>query len=154
MKTIFLLLLCCVSMTAQTRQNLQKKYGNTLTESYEVRPDILAKTAYSKNGQICELTFEPKTPGLKFTEEKSDLLNRLVDELVPIEKRGATLLSGFYNMNGMDGSLTVGSLSNYEKLTISRSTNEKKEISFFVSWKDKACEDEFGKPFSFDKRKK
>jgi hypothetical protein len=141
-------------MAAQTRQQLQKKYGTPLTESYEVRPDILAKAFYSKSGQICQLTFEPKTPGLKFTEEKADLLNQLVDELVPVGERGETRLSGFYSMNGIDGSSTVGSLSNYEKLTISRSTNDKKEISVFVSWKDKACEDEFGKPFSFDKRKK
>src|SRR5829696_7927314 len=110
MKTIFLLLLCCVSIAAQTRQDLQKKYGTPLTESYEVRPDILAKAFYSKSGQICQLTFEPKTPGLKFTEEKSDLLNKLIDELVPVEKRGETRLSGFYSMNRMDGSLTVGSL--------------------------------------------
>ena len=154
MKIILLLLLCCVSMAAQTRQDLQKKYGTPFSESYEVRPDVLAKAFYSKNGQICKLIFEPKTLGLKFTDEKFDLLNELIDELVPVEKRGGTLLSGFYSTYGTDNTLTVGSLSNYEKLTISRSSNERKEITAVVSWKDKVCADEFGKPFSFDRKGK
>lgn len=145
MKTIFLFLLCCVSVLAQTQQDLRKKYGNPVSESYEVRPNILLTVSYGKEGQICRMSIKPIYTELNVPEATDKLLAAVADEVVPAGNRGANIINGFYS-----GAQIFGTSLDYSKLKISYITAPENWRGVGILWKDKSC-NKFpdSKPFTF-----
>lgn len=135
MKTIFLLLLCCVPVAAQTQTNLRNNYGTPVSsEIYEARPNVSLTVTYGKEEQICSMKLEPKFAKEKLPEPTISSLLSIVDELVPVGTRGENQVSGFFTSPDVSGSYL-----NYEKLKIWQSTDQYKNISVSVVWKDKGC---------------
>jgi hypothetical protein len=135
MKVLLAIIACCVSLFAQNQRDLHKKYGHPVSESFEVRPEVLATFTYDKKGSPCTLRIENKQSNVKFTETQYDFLTELIDELIPVESRGKNIINGFYSGVG-----TFGTFQDYEKLKLSRLIEQNKEISVFIFWKDKGCE--------------
>jgi hypothetical protein len=106
--------------TAQTASELRAKYGepqmsqvannHSVVERYLVRPNILMTIRYTKHGLPCEAVIEPvpdSTPreGRVAHAAEGDYMAtaeviKLINELVPIEKRGKKTGEG--SMNGGD----------------------------------------------------
>jgi hypothetical protein len=134
MKTIFLLLLCCVSIMAQTQADLRKKYGAPVSEIYEVRPNVSLTVTYGKEGQTCAMHFEPKFTDSKLPEVTSATLANVFDEIVPADKRGKNIINGFFSGIGF-----YGTWEDYEKLQVYKIDNPDGKKSVGVLWKDESC---------------
>jgi hypothetical protein len=109
-----------IALSAQTPAELRAKYGVPQTsqlqnnhpavERYLVRPNILMTIRYTRQGLPCEAVLEPvpsSTPkeGRGEHAHEGDYMStaeviKLINELVPIEKRGKKINEG--SMNGGD----------------------------------------------------
>jgi len=102
MKTVLLILMLFLPTMAQAQTNLRQNYGSPVRESYLVRDRILATATYNKDGQVCEILIEPQPPSTPIKSDdqkiKSDILGKLINELVPMPERGKHLMSGFLNL--------------------------------------------------------
>jgi hypothetical protein len=134
MKIFLVILVCCISIFAQNQSDLQKKYGHPVSESFEVRPEILATFTFDKKGSPCTLLIGPKQSSVKISETQFDLLTELIEELVPQKIRGKNIINGFYS-----GVSTFGTSHDFENLKISRLICKNKEISAFIFWKNQDC---------------
>jgi hypothetical protein len=115
-----------------------------VSESYLVRPGILATINYSKDGAPCTATVAAQTD-LKFTKDNltridNALMRSIVDELVPKSQRGKLVNSGFLNLTCVNCDSFYGSREDYEQvvITIGGPTNEKETAS--IQWTGKSCE--------------
>lgn len=136
MKIFFVVLLCCVSVAAQTRDDLAKKYGKPkfVTENYEARPNILLTVTYGAEGQLCGMLFKPKFTEENLPEVTSEMLKTVADEVVPADRRGKNIINGF-----LSGSEIFGTTWDYEKLKIWDAFKENGERWVLILWKDKSC---------------
>jgi hypothetical protein len=91
-RAIAFLLLCVGSAIGQTPSDFAKNYGQPVV-SYQVSEHILMTPEYTKEGQVCMMRLHPRrfsqtrnylSPNLPFEE-----LNRVLNELVPLQTRGA-----------------------------------------------------------------
>ena len=81
---------CFGSTQAQTVAGLQKKYAHH--EVYEVRPGVQMAAKFTSEGLVCEIQLQPAhfnkdEVDLRFGLDK-DVIQSLVDELVPASERG------------------------------------------------------------------
>ncbi len=137
MKIFFLILLCGVSIVAQTSGDARKKYGTLVSESYEVRPNILLTITYGKTGQICRMNLKPELIDSSSPEPTYESLNKIVDEILPSGERGRNIINGF-----LSGVSVYGTTQDYEKLKIFKVTStehKKNDIYTNIVWKDKSC---------------
>ncbi len=87
---VHLMALVAVSAWGQTSADIGAKYS--AVNAFEVRPGILMTTKYADDGQVCEMTLEKR----HYQPDKVDLgstipnelIDRLLDELVPSSQRG------------------------------------------------------------------
>jgi hypothetical protein len=91
-KLFLLILFLPLPAMAQTSDELRQKYKVTsAVESYEVRPGIIATVFYGENGQPVEILIKPRlfyTNDLSKNEVAYKLFEELLDEFVPVAKRG------------------------------------------------------------------
>jgi len=143
MKIAFLILIICTAATAQSSTILRQKYGAPLKESYHVRANILATATYNKDGQVCEIVIEPLPPStaIKSNEQKikSDILNELIDELVPMQERGKNLMSSFLNLKCLPRDDCAGTGEDYEKVYIYRNGGIDSHRYATIQWKKIVC---------------
>jgi hypothetical protein len=59
MKILITLFICAI-IVGQSKDELKKKYGEPVSETYRVHPGITATARYASNGQIAELLMRPK----------------------------------------------------------------------------------------------
>jgi hypothetical protein len=93
---LFLLLGIAAPCRGQSAADLSAKYP--VVAAYEVRPGIMMTPSYASDGQVCEMMLERHTAvtktkttmnfGLPLSKE---LVNEIVDELVPPSERGKEL---------------------------------------------------------------
>lgn len=143
------LLVCLAAITAsaQTPAELRARYGEPQwsqlrnnrpeVERYLVRPNILMTIRYTEKGQPCEALLEPvpsSTPkeGRGEHAPEGDYMStaeviKLINELVPIEKRGKKIGEG--SVNGGDPEMKLHHpgcagvyFAYYENATVSSST--------------------------------
>jgi hypothetical protein len=134
MKLFLALLLFCIPITAQTREELLKKYGNPVLEIYQVRPNISVSVTYNKEEKVCRMLIKPTTPESQLPAPTLESLKAIADELVPHQARGRNIINGF-----MSGVEIYGTSYDYENLKIYSAFNEKNEIWVNIVWKAKAC---------------
>ena len=134
MKIIFLILLCSVSVFSQVPQDMRKRFGTLVSESYEIRPNILLTVTYGKQGEICRLNVKPQVGGdSKIPAPSSEMLMNLINELVPEKERGENIINGWLSSPDF-----AASVMDYEKLKIFSQASPGKEVN--VLWKDKSCD--------------
>jgi hypothetical protein len=121
MKIILVTLVICTATLGQSRDELKAKYGNAVSEVFIVRPGIAVTATYAATGQVAEFVITPQNTDLIRSMSSPgkalsyDLLKQIVDELVPMSKRG--------NLVQISSSLTcspgcAGTEEDYERLTI------------------------------------
>jgi hypothetical protein len=143
MKALLVISLTSVVATTQLSDGLRRKYGAPVSESYLVRPGILATFNYSKDGAPCSAKVAGQTDP-KFTTiataVDNDLMRTIVDELVPKNQRGKLVNSGFLNLTCVRCDSFYGSEEDYElvTITIGGPTNEKQTAS--IQWVGRSCE--------------
>ena len=144
MKVVFVVMLICTTLFAQTSKEMRQKYGAPVAESYLVRPGILVTTTFAKSGEICEMLIEPQrawTPiksGTKKLNRKE--LDGIVDELVSPSQRGRGIIGGFVNMRCLPDDDCWGSSATYEKVFIYYNVGGKDEYRYAtIQWKEGAC---------------
>lgn len=140
------LLLFAAPAMSQTRGELRRKYGAPATKSYEIRTNIIATFKYDRHGKVTEIRIEPlnssepnrpacelEVPDCSEAVMSPDIINDIIDELVPSSRRGLLIneLDAEYGWPG-------GIASFYEHVTIHRATfGPKRWISSVrIIWQD------------------
>jgi hypothetical protein len=138
-KALLILLIMCTAVVAQSRDDLKKKYGQPLAETFLIRPEIIVTASYDSKGQISELLIAPKLTGLIKSKSKGlslETLNELIDELIPVSERGRGLIGGFMNIGCMPQNDCYGSYVDYEKVIIYYNAGQHGAANYAViQWK-------------------
>jgi hypothetical protein len=144
MKALFSLLFIWITVNAQSREELHKRYGLPISETFTVRPGVFLTTSYAKNGELCEMIIhaEPLTSDLNYPITKtmeSKALKKLIDDLVPMSQRGNFSTTAFLNIDCPPLNNCFGVEDDYERVTIIRNGSTDKERYAIIHWKAAAC---------------
>jgi hypothetical protein len=121
MKILLIVILGCFSVCAQTKDELRKKFGTPIAETFIVRPGIVVTASYNQSGQIRELLIAPEMTDLVKSKNKTisrEVLGEIIDELVQAKERGKPGFSGFLNLACLPANDCAGSSEDYENLII------------------------------------
>jgi hypothetical protein len=143
MKMVFIVLLTCVSVVAQTRDELKKKFGDPVSETFIARPGIVVTATYLRSGQIRELLIAPEMTDLIKSKNKTlshDVFREIIDELVPAKERGKLIGSAFLNLFCLPQNDCLGSSEDYEKLTIYYNAGRDGVNYAVIQWKSASSE--------------
>jgi hypothetical protein len=135
MKVLIILLVMCAAVVAQSRDNLKKKYGEAIAETYLIRPGILVTASYDSSDQISELVIAPQLAELIKSQSRGldrKTLNEVINELVPTSERGRGLYCGFFNIGCMPRNDCYGSYMEYERLMIYYNAGQHGEVNYAV----------------------
>ena len=139
MKVLILLVVMCTAVVAQSRDNLKKKYGDAITETYAIRPGIIVTASYNSSGKVTELLIAPQLTGLIKSKSRGlslETLNDLIDELIPTTERGRGLFGGGVNLGCAPQSDCYGSYMEYERVMIYFNAGKHHEANYAViQWK-------------------
>ena len=92
---------CALALALQTAfqpqntQALRQKYGAPISESYLVRPGVIASASYGPSGNVCEIVLSPQRLWNSTLDSKE--VNQLAEELVPTSERGKVATGGIIN---------------------------------------------------------
>jgi hypothetical protein len=141
MRIAFLLFFTCSVTVAQTPTSLRQKYGPPISETYRVRPEIIATVTSAKTGEICQILIKPasETQEGKPALLKSQLLNDVIDELAPKAERGTYIIGTFLNMTCLPNNDCWGTEESYERLEIYRYGGTDAYRDAYIHWKRDAC---------------
>ena len=143
MKLAVLILLGCLSVSAQSPNRLRQKYGQPIRESYLVRDHVLATVTYNQAEQVCEMVIEPLPPStpIKSSEEKlkSRILEEVIDEVIPMKERGKLIISSFLNLRCLPSNDCEGTGDDYEKVYIYRNGGVDAHRYATIQWKNAGC---------------
>jgi hypothetical protein len=138
-KAIVILLIMCTALAAQSRDDLKKKYGRPVAETFLIRPEIIVTASYNSTGQTTELLIAPELTGLIKSRGRglsSGTLNEVIDELIPMSERGRGLFGGGFNVGCMPLNDCYGSYMDYEKVVIYYNAGQQREVNYAViRWK-------------------
>ena len=139
MKAIVILLMMCTAVVAQSGDELEKKYGQPVAETFLVRPAIIVTASYNSTGQVTELLIAPHLTDLIKSKGRGlshETLKELIDELVPISERGRVGFGGFLNIACMPQNDCYGSYMEYEKVIIYYNAGQHRHVNYAViRWK-------------------
>jgi hypothetical protein len=139
MKPLLILLILCGSVVAQSRDDLKKKYGEPISETFLLRRGITVTASHNSHGQITEIVIAPLVTDLikaKGNGLKRDVLKQLIDELVPLSERGTPQIGGFLNLGCLPENDCNGSYDDYEKLTVYYNAGKTGNVNYVViKWK-------------------
>ncbi len=139
MKIVLIVLLTCFSVVAQTKDELKKRFGDPVSETFMVRPGIVLTASYTPSGQIRELLIAPEMTGRIKSNSKTlshYVLREIIDELVPARERGKFILSGFFTCPPG----CAGSSEDYEKLSIYYNAGKDGVNYVVIQWKSASSE--------------
>ena len=144
MKALLAILFICMTASAQSREELQKRYGSPVTETFTVRPSISATVSYAETGEVCEIIIHPQqlTSALDYSITKtmrSKALTEIIDELAPIRQRGKQLMGTFLNLTCLPLGNCYGVMDSYERVTITRNGGDDKQRYAIIRWKGTTC---------------
>lgn len=140
MRIAIVFLLACAAATAQSSSTLRQRYGQPVSETYDVRPDVIVTVTYAKTGEMCEMLIQPikETNSGKPSLLKSQTLNEVIDELVPKVQRGKYVIGSFLNITCPNDDCS-GTEEDYEKVLIHKHGRIDAHRYASISWKSDAC---------------
>lgn len=83
MKVLLILLLLVFAVTAQTRGELDSKYGPIEGNRYRIKPGIAVEVTFSESGKVRTFRIIPSDPNSKNALLRVDDVRKVVVELVP-----------------------------------------------------------------------
>ena len=81
-----------VLLASDTATDFSKRYGPPVSETYLVRPGIVATVSYGKSGHACEIVVGPNQSGAGLVKSRnvtieSQQLTEVLDEIVPAKEK-------------------------------------------------------------------
>jgi hypothetical protein len=138
-KASILVLFAVTAVCAQSKDDLKKKYGEPVAETFLIRPGITVTAFYDSRGKVTELIIAPQVVGLIKTRNQGlspATASSLVDELIPIADRGKPGFAGFFNIGCLPQNDCYGSFTDFEKVTIYYNAGRQNEVAYAViKWK-------------------
>lgn len=139
MKALVILLIMCTAVVAQSRDDLKRKYGQPVAETFLIRPGIIVTASYNSTGQVTELLIAPHLTDLIKSRSggvSHETLKEVIDELIPMSERGRGLIGGFLNIGCMPQNDCYGSYNDYEKVIIYYNAGRHGDVNYAViRWK-------------------
>src|SRR5712691_170859 len=74
------------SFPADTAPTLRGRYGPPISETFLVKPGVVAAASYGPSGHICKIVVSPERLWNSTFEPKQ--LTEIIDELAPVNERG------------------------------------------------------------------
>ena len=141
MKIVLMAILTCTAMVGQTRDEVKTKYGSAVSETFIVRPGIGVTATCSSTGRIVELLISRQNTDLIKSRNgnalNNDILKAIINELVPMPKRGKYLMGSLLNVDCLPQGDCVGVKEDYERLTIYYNAAEGGGSNYaVVRWKE------------------
>jgi len=128
------------ALVGQSRDELIRKCGEPISETFMVRPGIAVTATYASHGRIVELLISPRTTAQiksRGNTLKQDTVRAIIDELVPLSAPGKSLSSGFANLSCLPENDCYGTTKSYENVAIYYNAGKDGSISYaVVSWKE------------------
>jgi hypothetical protein len=135
--TAFLFFSFQTSFPADTPQSLRNQYGQPISESYLVRPGIVASASYGASGHICEIVVSPQRLWNSTFDSKQ--LTEIVNEIVPESQRGKYLMGTFVNAVCFPTQDCNGTAGTWEKVNIFRNGGTDAEHYASIQWSRDEC---------------
>jgi len=136
------------SFPADTARTLRERYGQPIFETYLVRPDVIAEVRYGSSGHVCEVVLSPRKPSSLIKSGKTTVdskeLTEVLDEIVPMSKRGKALGGEFEDITCLPNNDCEGVSSNWEKVVIYRNGGTGNEHYATVQWRREECRSKTG----------
>jgi hypothetical protein len=144
MRALFIIVSICITVNAQSREELHKRYGSPISETFAARPGVFVTTSFAESGEVCEMIIhaQPLTESLDFPITKimeSRVVKEIIDDLVPMSQRGQPLGGEFLNIVCLPLNNCFGVSESYERDTIRRTGGTDKERYATIRWKTAAC---------------
>ncbi len=134
------------SFPGKTAESMRQHFGAPVSETFLVRPGVVVTASYGKNGHFCELLVSPQNPAtaIKSADQTaktidSNLLTKIIDELVPESERGRGLSGNMLNIRCLPADDCAGSGSTWEKVSIYRNGGACYEHYATIQWSDVGC---------------
>jgi hypothetical protein len=138
------MLLLVIPALSQTTPNqsissssLRQKYGNPTSETFPVRPSVIAVVSYDGVGKIQEIVIKPKPDDEKVKTIDDKTLEPILDELIPKKERGKYLKGTFFNIICFPANDCGGTGEDYENVYIFRNGNSNAYPFVTITWKNK-----------------
>jgi hypothetical protein len=109
------------TLAGQSKDELRRKYGEPISETFTVRPDVSVTATYETNGPIVELLISPRATEIIKSRGKTlshDSVKAIIDELVPHSVRGKFVSGAILNVVCLPENDCAGGLESYQKVTI------------------------------------
>ena len=106
---------------AQSKEQLRRKYGEPISETFLFNPSIIVTATYASKGRIAELLISPRTTGLVKSRGQTmsqESVRAILDELVPNSVRGKFLIGSFLNLTCLPENDCQGSSEDFQNVTI------------------------------------
>jgi hypothetical protein len=130
-----------VSFPVDTAQTMRQRYGPPISESYLMKPGVVASVSFGASGHVCEVVVSPEETALikrgkTFSRQE---LTDLIDELVPVNERGKSMGGGFVNAACLPDNDCNGTTSDTEKVTIYLNGENDRERYATIQWTRDEC---------------
>ena len=131
------------SFPTDTAETLHERYGPAISETYQLRPGIVASARYGSSGHVCEVVVSPRKPSSliktgNYTIESKEL-TAVVDEIVPTNGRGKYLIGTFDDITCLPDNDCQGVQGKWEKVVIYRNGSTGKEHYATIQWHREEC---------------
>ncbi len=126
------------SFPADTAPTLRGRYGPPISETFLVKPGVVAAASYGPSGHICKIVVSPERLWNSTFEPKR--LTEIIDELAPVNERGKLLMGTFLNAVCLPTNDCFGTASTYEKVNIVRNGSTNAEHYARIEWRRDECQ--------------
>jgi hypothetical protein len=147
LSAILLALAFQTSFPANTTETLRQRYGQPVSETFLVRPDIVVTVTHGTSGNICELVISPRSkephampirwPGSDTIDYGT--LKEVENELVPISERGEFVIGGFIDGICMPENDCMGEQDEWEKVVIYSNAGKGGARYGVIQWQRQEC---------------
>ena len=128
------------TLVGQSRDEVRRKYGEPVSETFIVGLDTSITATYAADGRITELVISPRTTDLIKSRGKTlsqVSVKAIIDELVPSSVRGKPLVAGFLNLECLPEDDCAGTSQSFEKVTIYYNGAAEGRVHYaVVQWKE------------------
>jgi hypothetical protein len=143
--SVLLLLLSLIgAFPADNAQTLRERYGRPISETYQVRPGIVASARYGDSGRVCEILLHTPEPSslIKSSPRKTigddKEVAEVLDEIVPVSERGKLLQGVFVNLQCPPDDC-LGGEEVWERMVIYRNGHNGSEHYVTIQWRREDC---------------
>lgn len=147
---VLFLLLGLASFSADTSQTLRERYGQPISETYIVKPGVVASAKYGVSGHVCAIAIKPQQALHPLKRRGNTIGNSsqvfaILEELAPEQERGKRQTPAFLNLVCMGpdtGEMDCGGVrEDWERLVVYRMGNDSVQHYATIQWKRDECRD-------------